>query len=393
MRLRKAIRQMLKQELRTVRNELSRWEHHPGQQFELLKPVFNTVSFTAKRKFSVSPKRIDDLIDRELNRLIKSPWSRFTSFFELTLLNVVAFIFVLASTLQGIMVFITYQETSFKVDLAAISEWFETPEDTSVSSPIAIPKSAVGMTPKPVRYMLPKQVTSSKEMGQALAYHIHRQDSRFVIRYVGDASQFNQVTDEAWKWLDRNEPYLMRIYDGGDGQYMDYGYYVDYELTMKYEITEDQGQRVQKKVKQIVQKIPKNWSDHKKVRYINDYIVRHTAYKLKSEESPYTPYSILFNREGVCEGYALTAYLLLQAADVQVRYISGKADGGGHAWNMVKLKNNWYHLDTTWNDPIPNRPDEVQEDYLLVSDQTLSKDHVWNKENYPQTAKVDYEEL
>lgn len=99
-------------------------------------------------------------------------------------------------------------------------------------------------------------------------------------------------------------------------------------------------------MKQIVQKMPKNWSDDKKVRYVNDYIVRHTAYKLKSKESPYTPYSILFNREGVCEGYALTAYLLLKAADVEIRYISGHADGGLHAWNMVKLKEKWYHLDT-----------------------------------------------
>lgn len=370
---------------------LSRWKDHPGQQFEVLKPVYNAVSFAVKRQFSVNPKRVDDLIDRELNRLIKSVGSRFTSFLELMLLRMVSLGLVLASTFATFMVFTAYQETTFNVDFSAVSQWLET-DEVDVSA-ITIPKSAVGMTPKQVNYSLPKQVTSSQEMGRAFAYHISRHEQRFVIRYVGDASHFHQVTDEAWEWLDQHEPYLMRIYDGGDGQYMDYGYYVDYEMTVKYEITAEQGQRVDKKVRQIVQKIPKNWSDYKKVRYINDYIVRHTAYRLKSKESPYTPYSILFNREGVCEGYALTAYLLLQAADVEVRYISGKAGGGGHAWNMVKLKGEWYHLDTTWNDPIPNRPDEVQEDYLLVSDQTLSEDHTWNQSKYPQTAKADYKEL
>lgn len=179
----------------------------------------------------------------------------------------------------------------------------------------------------------------------------------------------------------------MRLYKDSDGRTLDYGSYVMYTMMLDYTLSKNQADRVEKKVKQIVRKIPKNWSDYKKVRYINNYIVRHTAYKLKSKESAYTPYSILFNREGVCEGYSLTVYLLLQAADVEVRYISGKAGGGLHAWNLVKLKGNWYHLDTTWNDPIPNRPDEIQEGYLLVSDDTLRKDHSWNAEKYPKTLK------
>lgn len=387
LRLRKNIRKMLRQELQVVHPELSRWKDHPGQQFEILKPVYNTVSYTVKRKFSVNPKRIDDLIDRELNRLIKGSWSRFTSFFELMLLRLIASVFVLGSIVQGSLVFVTYQETSFKT---GFTQWLGTPDEADARSPIEIPKSAVGMTPKATRYTLPAQVTSTEEMGQALAYHISRHDKQFVIRYVGRAESFTKVSGQAWEWLQHHEPYLMRLYKGGDGQSLDYGSYIDYEVTVDYALTPEQMNHVDEKVKQIVQKIPNDWSDDKKVRYVNDYIVRHTTYKLKSKESPYTPYSILFNGEGVCEGYALTAYLLLQAAGVDIRYISGHAGGGLHAWNMVKLEGQWYHLDTTWNDPIPNRPDEVQEDYLLVSDQTLSKDHTWNKKQYPHTAQNDY---
>lgn len=390
LRLRQSIRKMLRHELRTVRPELLRWEHHPGQQFELLKPVYNAVSYAVKRRFSVNPKRIDDLIDRELNRLIKSSWCRFTSFLELMLFRLLVSVLILASIVQGGLVFVTYQDTSFKSDFAGMSDWFETSDEERVHSPIVIPESAVGMTPKVARYTLPAQVTSVKEMGQALAYHISRHEQQFLIRYVGDTASFTKMTGQAWEWLQQNEPYLMRLYKGGEGQSLDYGSYIDYEVTVDYALSLDQMNRVHKKVQHIVQKIPKNWADDKKVRYVNDYIVRHTAYNLKSKESPYTPYSILFNGEGVCEGYALTAYLLLQAAGVEIRYISGHADGGLHAWNMVKLEGKWYHLDTTWNDPLPNRPDEVREDYLLVSDQTLSKDHTWEKKNYPQTAKYDY---
>lgn len=373
-----------------MKHELAHWKHHPGQQFEILKPVYNAVSFSVGRMFSVNQTRIDDLIDRELNRLIKGMGARFASLFELGLVGLVAGVLMLTSVFQGITVLEQYQKTSFQVDLSAVGQWLGGGEEADATPRMSIPKSAVKLTPQAKTYTLPPRIRTSEEMGRAFAYYMSRHESEFQIQYTGDTNRFTEVGEQAWEWLQRNEPYLMRLYKDSDGQGMDYGSYVMYTVTLDYTLSKGQTDRVEKKVNQIVRKIPKNWSDYKKVRYINDYIVRHTAYKLKSKESPYTPYSILFNREGVCEGYALTAYLLLQAADVEVRYISGKAGGGLHAWNLVKLKGNWYHLDTTWNDPVPNRPDEVQEDYLLVSDDTLRKDHSWNAKKYPKTAKEDF---
>lgn len=390
LRFRKPIRQMLQKELKRVRPELAYWEHHPGRQLEILQPIFNAVSFSMRRKLKTDSKRIDDLIDRELNRLIKSPWSRFVSSFELFLMMTIAWVLAGASSLVVLLVITTYRDDSLRLNNTALNEWLETSDGKEINPPSILSNTTTGVTSNSTVYKLPKQITSSKELGQALAYHISRHDTRFVIRHLGNTSRFDQTIDDAWKWLAQNEPYLMRISGGGDGRYKDLGYAVDYELTMNYEISAKQAQRVQEKVKQIAQQMPDNWSDYQKVRYVNEYIVRHTAYQLKTTESPYTPYSILFNQEGVCEGYALTAYLLLQAADVEIRYISGKAGGGLHAWNMVKLENQWYHLDTTWNDPLPDRPNEVRENYLLVSDATLRKDHTWNTGKYPQTARQDY---
>lgn len=52
----------------------------------------------------------------------------------------------------------------------------------------------------------------------------------------------------------------------------------------------------------------------------------------------------------VCEGYAKAFQLLLNAAGIENAYIVGKANGEGHAWNQVKLGNEWYNVDITWND-------------------------------------------
>ena len=319
LRLRKPIRHMLQKELKRVRPELAYWKHHPGRQLEILQPIFNTVSFSMRRKLKTDSKWIDDLIDRELNRLIKSPWSRFISSFELFLMLIIAWVLSGASSLLVLLVITTYRDDSLKLNNTALNEWLQTSDGKEANLSDALSKSTVRVSSNSTAYKLPKQITSSKELGQALAYHISRHDSRFVIRYLGNTSRFDQTIDYAWKWLAQNEPYLMRISGGGDGRYKDFGYAVDYELTMNYEISAEQAQRVQEKVKQIAQKMPENWSDYQKVRYVNEYIVRHTAYQLKTTESPYTPYSILFNQEGVCEGYAECFYRRLTSKSATFR--------------------------------------------------------------------------
>ena len=155
-------------------------------------------------------------------------------------------------------------------------------------------------------------------------------------------------------------------------------------------MTAEEAMQVKRRVDDIVQVMPDTLDPLEKVKYINDFVVLNTAYNLESVASPYTPYSILMNQEGVCEGYALTTLLLLEAAGVNARYISGEAGEGLHAWNLVQVDGEWYHLDTTWNDPLPDRPGEVRYDYFLVSDTTMRQDHTWEADAYPVTGAEDY---
>ena len=55
-------------------------------------------------------------------------------------------------------------------------------------------------------------------------------------------------------------------------------------------------------------------------------------------------------------------------------------NGRGHAWNLVNIDGNWYHLDITNNDNI------IRDKYLLVSDEFLiSEGFSWNKSKYPSS--------
>lgn len=57
----------------------------------------------------------------------------------------------------------------------------------------------------------------------------------------------------------------------------------------------------------------------------------------------------------VCEGYAKCYRILMKKAGIDTHIVSGgyydeKNKYHGHAWNIVKINGNWYHVDVTWDD-------------------------------------------
>jgi len=162
---------------------------------------------------------------------------------------------------------------------------------------------------------------------------------------------------------------------------------------VKYLTNQTQEAAVQKKVDQILKTIIKSSmkTEFEKVKAINDYIVSNTAYGTKTKASPHSAYALLMEGQAVCQGYALTTYKMLEQAGFDVKYVVGTVNGNeAHAWNLVKVDGKWYHLDTTWNDPLPNRFGASSYDYFLVTDAQLKKDHKWIASNYPAATSTKY---
>ena len=53
------------------------------------------------------------------------------------------------------------------------------------------------------------------------------------------------------------------------------------------------------------------------------------------------------HRQGDCAAIASAFYVLCKAKHIPVRYVIGWLPSGCHAWNMVKLKGKWWHVDCT----------------------------------------------
>ncbi len=63
-----------------------------------------------------------------------------------------------------------------------------------------------------------------------------------------------------------------------------------------------------------------------------------------------TAYSAIINQEAICTGYASGFDYLCKRAGLEVIYITGYTGNIGHAWNMICIEDEWYHVDTTWMD-------------------------------------------
>ncbi len=115
---------------------------------------------------------------------------------------------------------------------------------------------------------------------------------------------------------------------------------------------------------------------------IHDYIVSHCSYKLEDNDFNYSSaYGCLVNGKAACEGYSKAAKYIFDKVGIESALISGTAQGNGekpgeHMWNIVKINNDYYHLDCTWDDPVSNSKDGVKlYTYFNLSDEAIGINH------------------
>lgn len=104
----------------------------------------------------------------------------------------------------------------------------------------------------------------------------------------------------------------------------------------------------------------------------HDYILENCSYDeaISIPEISHTAYGALVNGVAVCDGYAKATKQLLNDCGIEAEVVTNTA--GDHAWNYVKIEGQYYYLDTTWNDPVPET-NEANYRHFNLSDTDLSK--------------------
>lgn len=165
-----------------------------------------------------------------------------------------------------------------------------------------------------------------------------------------------------------------------DYKYYDLGNKVVFKPNYSYSKEEaiQYSLQLNNKVNEILSQASFCVSDFEKELFFHDYICSATIYDIETfGKSGSSAYSALITGKAVCEGYARAMQILLDKSGIYNYLIIGDGTSNGttepHMWNIVKLNNENYHLDVTWNDnDETNVPSYI---YFNVTDEQISRDH------------------
>ena len=105
--------------------------------------------------------------------------------------------------------------------------------------------------------------------------------------------------------------------------------------------------RIDSIVNSIVIEANKKSNDYQKIKYVHDYIYSNMSYELSQALS----IDGFITKKGQCQTYAFMFKYVMNKLGIDCVYVHGfLPDGGGHAWNHVKLNGNWYMIDVCWDD-------------------------------------------
>ena len=144
-----------------------------------------------------------------------------------------------------------------------------------------------------------------------------------------------------------------------------------------------------------------------KIKKVHDYLVDNLEYDSTFEnDNIYNMYGALVNNLTVCEGYAKAFKSIMDDLEIPCVVVCGyaqnsKGETENHAWNYVMIDNEWYAIDTTWDDPIiiggGVASKESKYKYFLRGSEYMESDHEEDGElvkganfSYPNLSKIDY---
>lgn len=145
-------------------------------------------------------------------------------------------------------------------------------------------------------------------------------------------------------------------------------------------------------------------SDYDKVRALHDYLKCNLEYDVVAASSAnlndrniaqaHSIVGALLNHKCVCDGFSKALKYLCDRISVECWVVCGSGNSlltvGPHAWNIVKINGYYHHVDVTWDNQYSDSAAMPNYGYFNLSDEEISKDHTWERRDYPVCPSSPY---
>lgn len=143
-------------------------------------------------------------------------------------------------------------------------------------------------------------------------------------------------------------------------------------LQLQYSATPAEAEQMLAQLNAVIADVMRGvWpemSDVEKALAVHEYFVSHFAYDETYQNG--TAADILLEKTGVCQAYAEAYAFFMHLLEIPCVVVPSAEMN--HAWNMIEIDGDWYHVDTTWDDPLPDLPGQSQRTFFLLSDAAIS---------------------
>ena len=181
-----------------------------------------------------------------------------------------------------------------------------------------------------------------------------------------------------------------------------------YVLRMQYQYTEDEIAQYDRKLVSGLQNFKTQYIRYDMTAYekeiaIHDYLVSTVKYDYESRDpsekmtchgDQYNVLGPLLRKKAVCQGIASAFKLICDYCGIKCFVIRGSVCNPeqsltNHAWNIVRLERENYHVDVTWD--LKERGDiSFVYDYMNLNDALMHLDHSWDDRDIPHCQSLEY---
>lgn len=118
----------------------------------------------------------------------------------------------------------------------------------------------------------------------------------------------------------------------------------------------------------LIADITPDMSDIQKIYIVHDAIAANYEYDISLNYR--TLDKMVLSHTGVCQSYA---YLFKYVMDkIGIECVTVPSNMCDHMWNKVKVDGEWYNIDITYDDPLPNRSSNISHKCFLVNDAEIA---------------------